>query len=260
METNKTLKKDLDDETNKAYCKQVEESITPTLYWIEGGSDKISLLHVHQKQLHKVDRMNAVDASKSVSHRKRKRPQAQESNAQDTSEEEATAFLASVRERRGDDTDRQLTQNPQLLKTLDRYGNSALHISAKVKDNAAMIECLLKHGMAVNARTASNSSTPLHQAAYCEDVANVKCLLDHGADPLAVTSGRWLPVHNAANTKNKRQVESETRGETIDTLMDAMLCLGRTIEPAPKEKYYNISDSTAEKYPLLRSQYVHTFV
>ena len=93
--------------------------------------------------------------------------------------------------------------------TADRFGLTALHISA-IHDHPAYIPVLVAAGANVNARAASASGhTPLHSAANKrgESLACIAALLAAGADPNLTTleMGR-TPLHFAATRGDVRGV------------------------------------------------------
>lgn len=74
-----------------------------------------------------------------------------------------------------------LAQHGANLQVLNEQGRSLLHISASHDAYLPMTEYLLAQSVAVNS-TASDGFTPLHEAVLHGSMANMACLLKHGAD------------------------------------------------------------------------------
>jgi hypothetical protein len=247
LQPNLKLKAPLD-EASKQYHIDVDQTISPVIYNLNGG--QLYLLEVQPKQIGKSDRQ-ASSGAQSSGPRKRQRPASSASAA-------AASFLASVREKRHQDVDAMLKVTPGLLSETDRFGYSALHIAAKVPSNLDVITCLVTtHSMNVNSRY-KNGSTPLHAAAFSEDKQNVECLLKCGADPFSTTESLWQPVHNAANGRKQPAGDAANRLEVVRVLMDSMAESGsdnRQLQSAPRlSARYCVDQTTAEKYPTLVSK------
>jgi len=78
---------------------------------------------------------------------------------------------------------------------LDKQGNTALHYAAE--DNPRHLELLFRAGFSVIDARNNAGLTPLHFAALAGNTGNARWLLDHGANPNAVTAAPYdyLPLN-----------------------------------------------------------------
>jgi ankyrin repeat protein len=101
-----------------------------------------------------------------------------------------------------------LAETPELARTLDATGATALHHAAW-KGHAEIAGLLLKAGAEVNALwdDAHYGGTPLHAAAHGNQKAAAEVLIQHGADLHAISAnGRSVmqetTLHNARTVAN----------------------------------------------------------
>jgi ankyrin repeat protein len=82
------------------------------------------------------------------------------------------------------------------LKAQDSSGETALHLASERCDGLAVVELLVERGADVTANGASG--TPLHRAAYQEELEIAKLLIDKGADVNAKSASGSTPLHETA--------------------------------------------------------------
>ena len=78
-----------------------------------------------------------------------------------------------------------LTDDPELIKFRDYWGNSLLHLAADAKQ-VEMVRLLISFGCDVHAKN-EIGETPLHSAAIAESREVSEVLLQAGADPSVVS-------------------------------------------------------------------------
>jgi len=106
-------------------------------------------------------------------------------------------------------------------------GYRPLHMAIAV-DDPDIVEILLKHGANPNSRIWPYSETPLMKAAVCGNARIVRLLLDYGADPHAVTGGKYCmePSDQGRSVMDyftqQWQHHREQRKECIEILKAAM--------------------------------------
>ena len=98
-----------------------------------------------------------------------------------------------------------LTQYGANLQVLNEQGRSLLHISASHDAYLPITEYLLAQGNAVNS-VASDGFTPLHEAAVHGSMANLTCLLKHGADLQLTDHYGLTPLTMAKQLRHYRVV------------------------------------------------------
>lgn len=85
------------------------------------------------------------------------------------------------------------------------------------EESLEMLQLLLESGGDVEARDAENGETPLHHAARIGCIEAMDILLEHGADPFAVSAHGRTIVHLAALCRHLRVLQwLENRGLTRD--------------------------------------------
>lgn len=95
-----------------------------------------------------------------------------------------------------------LRQDPSLVRANDADGYTPLH-RASYNANVALVKMLLAHGADPNARTLFGW-TPVHSSCQWTHAECVAVLLQHGADVNARTHGDQTPLHIAASVSNCR--------------------------------------------------------
>ena len=104
-----------------------------------------------------------------------------------------TAALGSVADLR-----RQLDADPSRIKARNSFGWTALHIAA-FAGNAANVKLLIDRGADVNSRAETKfRNTPLQTALLTGEYDAAKVLLENGADALIRQNKGFTPMHEAA--------------------------------------------------------------
>lgn len=104
-----------------------------------------------------------------------------------------TAALGSV-----DDLRRQLDADRSLVKSRNGFGWTALHMAA-FAGNAANVKLLIDRGAEVNSRAETKfHNTPLQTALLTGEYDAAKVLLENGADALIRQNKGFTPMHEAA--------------------------------------------------------------
>ncbi|CAH3163669.1 unnamed protein product [Porites evermanni] len=96
------------------------------------------------------------------------------------------------------------------------YGQQALHYAAR-RGNLAVVEVLLREGMADANATDNENSTPLHAASQEGKLNVVRILLNHGADPRMSDNDGYTAVHLAAK---------EGHGDVLEILLSTARKVG----------------------------------
>ena len=104
-----------------------------------------------------------------------------------------TAALGTVADLR-----RQLDADPSRVKSRNSFGWTALHMAA-FAGNAANVKLLIDRGADVNSRAATKfHNTPLQTALLTGEYDAAKVLLENGADALIRQNKGFTPMHEAA--------------------------------------------------------------
>ena len=116
-------------------------------------------------------------------------------------------FESSAVEGGADRGARLLEEDPALARAFAPDGFTALHLAAYF-GREAMAGTLLEHGAEPDAVSRNAMALrPLHSAAVSRSLAIVKRLLEHGADVNAQQHGGWTPIHAAAFTGDVAMAE-----------------------------------------------------
>ncbi len=98
-------------------------------------------------------------------------------------------------------------QNPSLISTKDKMGNTPLHMAA-ANDHKDVAEFLLENGADVNARDSNGGFTPLDAALSSYHYKNmVVLLLEKGANVNAKADNGLTPLHEVAMRGQKDAAE-----------------------------------------------------
>ncbi len=95
--------------------------------------------------------------------------------------ERVTEFVEACRSGAFDVVQKLLLTDPEMARTRDAHGSTALH-AAGARGHRDVVQLLLQHDADPNARDAGDNATPLHFAAEGGHVEVVHALLDGGAD------------------------------------------------------------------------------
>lgn len=109
-----------------------------------------------------------------------------------------------------------LAESPSLAGACDEHGATALHLAAW-KGHTQIAAALLAAGAKVTAQWEDDhiGGTPLHAAAHGNQRAAAELLLQHGADPHAV-SGSGRSVLDETSFHNARAVASLLRKHGVE--------------------------------------------
>lgn len=148
-------------------------------------------------------------------------------------------ILWAANEGRADLVESILMRDITTKDSVDDDGYTPLHRAAYT-NNVDIAKILLQYGANVNAKT-EFEWTPLHSAVKWSNAECAALLLQHGADVNALSQGQQTPLHIAATVSNCR--------ETAMTLMMEPNCdtsaLNNSDETAPE-----IARRTGRSYPL----------
>jgi len=91
------------------------------------------------------------------------------------------------------------------IQTEDDYKRTPLHCALEFEAEFSIVEYLLKNGANPNAQD-DNGDTPLHYAAENGDMASVKLLLSHKADPNVINVYSKTPLAEINSKKAKHPI------------------------------------------------------
>lgn len=123
--------------------------------------------------------------------------------------------------------------------SVDEDGYTPLHRAA-YSNNVDIAKILIQYGANVNAKT-EFEWTPLHSAVKWSNAECAALLLQHGADVNAISQGQQTPLHVAATVSNCR--------ETAMTLMLEPNCDAAALNNS-HETAADIAKRTGRTYPL----------
>ena len=86
------------------------------------------------------------------------------------------------------------------LNSIDKQGQTPLHIVSSIPNQAAMIGVLVARGARIDLQNKAHQ-TALHKAARLMDIANVTALVKAGADVNITDNDRKTPLHLVAGSK-----------------------------------------------------------